>query len=294
MLGAKGPKVCRLSVHQRNEISERLKMLNGRMLSDFARQPRSLTEQDRWKATEYPQFLLYTGAIVLRDIVPEDIYHVFLSLSVAFSIMLNSDDETRNAYLPFAKNVIDHFVDNCSSIYGPTFASYNIHSLKHLHEDVSQHNCSLNNISAFPFENYLQKIKKLVKGTHNPIAQVCKRLKEVEHVDIKKTQKLKSKFFLSTKPKDRCFLLESEDYAIIREVRTDGKLDCNIIKQHRASNFFINPCQSKLINVISVRHLENGTRNLLQRNDLKRKAVCLSYRNEFVPFPLLHEIEQFR
>ena len=39
---------------------------------------------------------------------------------------------------------------------------YNVHNLLHLSRDVKVFNCSLNHISAFPFENYLQKLKRLV------------------------------------------------------------------------------------------------------------------------------------
>ena len=93
----KGPNTCRLSLRQRNDISERLVALNGKMPSDFSRQPRSLTELDRWKATEFRQFLLYTGPIVLQGIVSEEMYSHFLTLHVGFSIMLESNGEKRNA-----------------------------------------------------------------------------------------------------------------------------------------------------------------------------------------------------
>ena len=55
----KGP--CgKISASQVNEISIRLLALNGQLHSEFARQPRSLLELDRWKATEFWQFLLYS------------------------------------------------------------------------------------------------------------------------------------------------------------------------------------------------------------------------------------------
>ncbi len=58
-----GPKTCIPSFQQRSEISDKLKALNGELPSEFARQPRSLLELDRWKATELRQFLLYTGPV---------------------------------------------------------------------------------------------------------------------------------------------------------------------------------------------------------------------------------------
>lgn len=49
LLGIKGPLPCRRSVQQ---ILSNLLSLKNCVLSDFARQPRSLSEIDRWKATD--------------------------------------------------------------------------------------------------------------------------------------------------------------------------------------------------------------------------------------------------
>ena len=52
-------------------------MLNGEMLTEFARQPRRLQELDRWMATEFRQFLLYTGPLVLKGIVSKELFQHF-------------------------------------------------------------------------------------------------------------------------------------------------------------------------------------------------------------------------
>lgn len=58
-------------------ISSRLKLLKKDIPSDFSRKPRGLDELARWKATEFRQFLLYTGIIVLHSITPKNIYNNF-------------------------------------------------------------------------------------------------------------------------------------------------------------------------------------------------------------------------
>ena len=57
----RGKRELRLSANQKDEISGRLLRLQSCIPNIFVRKPRSLAEIDRWKATEYCQFLLYTG-----------------------------------------------------------------------------------------------------------------------------------------------------------------------------------------------------------------------------------------
>jgi hypothetical protein len=54
-----------------------------------------------------------------------------------------------------------------------------VHNLIHLPADVQELG-SLDSYSAFPFENKLQTIKNLMRTSANPLAQVVRRLKEIE------------------------------------------------------------------------------------------------------------------
>ena len=54
----KGPGKCCLSNGLISQISDGLLLLKNKISTNFARQPRSLTELDRWKATEFRQLLL--------------------------------------------------------------------------------------------------------------------------------------------------------------------------------------------------------------------------------------------
>ena len=73
-----GPRQCRLSNQQKEVLSANLNALNRKMPSEFSRQPRWLDELDRWKSTEYRQFLLYTGPLVLRNLLHKEVYQHFL------------------------------------------------------------------------------------------------------------------------------------------------------------------------------------------------------------------------
>lgn len=204
----KGPRECRLSQQQLNLLSNNLKKLNGKMPREFARQPRSLVYLDKWKATEFRQFLLYTGPLVLRSVLREEVYSHFLTLTVAMSILLDSNQTKRNDYLQYARELLQYFVEHSPAIYGDTFSTYNVHSLQHLPDDVQHFGTSLNEISAFQYENYLFKLKKYVRKSQNPIAQIAKRMKETETFPSKQMPK-KLHITISTKKKDSCFLLKN-------------------------------------------------------------------------------------
>ena len=70
----KGPLRTRLGGHSIDLISNKLLAVKKCVPSEFARKPRSVSELDRWKATELRQFLLYTGHVCLKDIIPDVMY----------------------------------------------------------------------------------------------------------------------------------------------------------------------------------------------------------------------------
>ena len=50
----------------------------------------------------------------------------------------------------------------------------------YLPDDVEYFQTTLNEISAFKFENHMQTIKKSVKNSYNPVSQIVMRLQEKE------------------------------------------------------------------------------------------------------------------
>lgn len=77
-----------LFVRLQNIKVQNISSLKPNMTYDFSRTPRSLTEILRWKATEYRLFLLYTGPIVLKNVISEPCYSHFICLHVCFRILL--------------------------------------------------------------------------------------------------------------------------------------------------------------------------------------------------------------
>ena len=105
------------------EISFKLENLTGTLPSEFARQPKSLEELKRWKATEFRQFLLYAGPVVLKGVINGSIYIHFLAFSVAISIFLNKDKIKDPTNISYAKDLLIFFVQKAPEFYGKKFFS---------------------------------------------------------------------------------------------------------------------------------------------------------------------------
>ena len=286
----KGPRISKLSALQTCQISSKLQGYAGFMPSEFARQPRGLKEWKRWKATELRQFLLYTGPVVLRNILSDQSYVHFLSLTMAIRIILDSNSAVRNQYLPYAKQLLQFFVSNCVGLYGPTFTTYNTHNLIHLHDDSAYFNVPLDDISCFPFENYLQVLKKFVRKTQNPVSQVLKRVAELENNSSYYSTKCTRTHASSVKKKDSWFLLKSGEYACINEKINNGFL-CSVFSQIRVENFFKEPCDSMLFNIGVIRNSNGHSRQReLKQEQFLRKVVCLTRNQGFVLIPLISDV----
>lgn len=155
-------------------LSARLLNLRQFMGSDFVRLPRSLKEVKYWKATKYRQFLLYTGPLVLLGILPKDKYDHFCLLHTAIRILCCPQ---LLQHTDFAGSLLKLFVDAFPCQYHIYFMSQNMHNLVHLANDVKLH---LDNFSAYRFENFYQKLKKLVRKASSVLQQLHHRLEEIK------------------------------------------------------------------------------------------------------------------
>lgn len=82
-------KNLRLSAMSVQRLSDSLLQLKSHVPSQFARKCRPVSEIDRWKATEFRQFLLYCGPVVLKGILPDALYNNFLLLSVGIFFLVS-------------------------------------------------------------------------------------------------------------------------------------------------------------------------------------------------------------
>ncbi|KAF0708282.1 Uncharacterized protein FWK35_00030705, partial [Aphis craccivora] len=203
---------------------------NSRLPLEFTRQPRKLKYLIRWKVKEFRSFLLYLGPIALKGNLDRAKYNNFLTLHVAMSILLNPKSIRDEALRNYARSLLIHFVQTFTNIYNESFITNNFHGLIHLVDDadyfskiITDNQFSLEYISAFQFENYLQKIKTMFKIKIESPNDICGS----KSGDIIKVENI-------------CFVQDLNNCIIV------GR------KFLRRKDFFIMPCTSSSIGVYEV------------------------------------------
>ncbi|XP_064479790.1 uncharacterized protein LOC135393231 [Ornithodoros turicata] len=181
----RGTRGHRLSPALRETISVKHASLSAFVHSDFARKPRSMSELDRWKATELRMFLLYTGPLCLATSLPRAQYKHFLELHVAISILVSPSLSLSQEHTEYAHKLLCHFVRKHADIYGEESVSHNVHRLTHLVAEVRNHG-PLDRWSSFPFENYMQTLKKYLRKPERPLEQLHNRKLEQRSITPEK------------------------------------------------------------------------------------------------------------
>ncbi|XP_077262776.1 uncharacterized protein LOC143897763 [Temnothorax americanus] len=158
-----------------NSLSTLLKDISKFVPIEFARNHFDLDEFSRWKATQYRTFLLYLGPAVLLNCLPSDKYLHFNVLNCAMRLLCA--DDSCDTYYDYANDLLRNFVQNMEHLYTAESVTYNLHNLIHLAADAKNFG-PLDTFSAFPFENFLFKIKKLLRKFEKPLQQIYNRLSE--------------------------------------------------------------------------------------------------------------------
>lgn len=173
-----GTKKTKLHDDEIAMIDARIQNLHKHIPKEFHRKLRSIAHVDLWKATEARFFILYCAPIVIDGIVKKDKAEHFLKLHTAMRILCSQFSSTDD--VEFARTLLKDFVIDVPKLYGEHFLVPNMHGLLHITDDVENLRCTLHDISAFPFENYLGLIKNLVRSPSNPLAQIARRFSEIE------------------------------------------------------------------------------------------------------------------
>ncbi|KAE8576519.1 hypothetical protein XENTR_v10004219 [Xenopus tropicalis] len=305
----RGPLKFRLSSGCVDRISQTLTQMRAYIPVEFVRKPRSLRELDRWKATELRQFLLYTGSVALAPYLDHNLYNNFMLFYTGICILVSP--QLYSLFNNYANTLLTAFVKHVGELYGKDALVYNVHALVHLSADAKLHG-SLDTISAFPYENYLRTLKKFVRKPEFPLAQIIRRLSEVEKISSSELpcKALRMQHYVGPVPDG---LQATAQY---RELRTEhwsvkastgdnvfaiGKDICvilNIVQSVKEiyvvfrvftqiANFFNYPMSSDFLRVFIVSE-PTGPLRVAKASQISHKCVLLPYKDKFVVMPLLH------
>lgn len=150
--------------------------------SEFHRYPTKLKPVGNWKATELRSLLLYTGPVILKGAISDQRFQHFMYLHIGIRLLASpvellgqQGDSNR-----IANDCLKYFSYRFGEIYGKNHLIYNVHSLIHLAGECSVHG-PLDQFSTFPYETFLYKLKRLVRSSNRPLAQIVKRISELDY-----------------------------------------------------------------------------------------------------------------
>lgn len=148
--------------------------------AEIHRAVRGLDTVAFWKASEFRTFLYYLGIVVLQKHLQPDAYDHFLVLFCAVTIC---SSESYGHLLSIAQELFDTYIEYYKDIYGEAHMTSNVHNLCHVVEEVRRFGV-LSSFNAYPFENTLHHIKRLLRTGHKPLHQAAKRIIEKTYMEI--------------------------------------------------------------------------------------------------------------
>ena len=281
--------------------------------SEINRKPRSIDAIDRWKASEFYIFLVYSAPLHLQQILSDKVYSHFMLLSVGIFILCHP--VLHKTHLDYCNKLLVCFVEQFKLYYGLENMVYNVHSLLHLTSDVQRFGC-LHQFSAFPFENYLGMLKKLLRAKKFPLQEISNRL--IEQCELKRTQKKKQhatlmrqhdngpcpvemivqsqfhcavvkNFRITTEMRNSCFTdINERVYMCINIVKCDDVNYAYCKELLPSEDLFQYPCKSSLIGIYLMSKSADFT--IIPLMNISSKNVIFPHKNNYIIFPLLHTL----
>lgn len=309
----------KFSFHQKQQLDFMLETIKNQIPIEFQRKTQSIKHIAYWKATQFGFFLLYSGVVILKNILPKKLYRHFLLLFTGCRILCSN--ETALRYNKHAKLYLERFVLLTKEYYGKSVLSINIHNLIHIADDCKNMNCNLNSISSYSFESLLGKIRKTLRTGYRPLEQLCNRMHEMffrkkkipflqptlvilkEQLSLQKdfVNVLKLKYNLSTlttQNPNNIVLLKNEKCFEIRKM-TRPIADPNDVLLEgviwpKKGPFFLFPTNSAELGIWKLANKPENVAVNVRITNVKKKIVKLSVRpfaegpETTVTLPLLH------
>lgn len=288
-----------IKVTKNNKIcmSKKLELLRKSIPKEFVRKPRSFEDIAHWKATEFRQFLLYTGIVVFKDELTDDAYYVFLLLHCACRLLLWPKSYLNN--IETAKQLLELFVHNFPLIFGDSSVSYNIHNLLHLADSVKAIGI-MSGSSAYDFENYLQTMKKYVKKPTDILQQIFKKVQYENFLfDVQKQEfkVIKNKglcfyfnncIYTPKEPDNICCIKPYIPIVIVSFIEENNKKFVLGKRMTNINSFFTEPTDSMTIGICCADDTPSAEVEKFSVTDINFKFMLIPYGASVVLVPILH------
>uniref|UniRef100_A0A1Y1KH95 Transposase domain-containing protein n=1 Tax=Photinus pyralis TaxID=7054 RepID=A0A1Y1KH95_PHOPY len=302
-----GKRPYKLSANTISILENRIASIKQYIPSEFNRKPRPIKLFKRWKATELRLFCLYTGPVLLYNLLTTEQYQHFLKLHYSvFSL------STKSTNLGNVQNILDTYVRDCRGLFDETFIVYNIHSLPHIVDDVAKFG-RLDTFSCFPFENFLGILKNSVRSNNKPLQQIHRRIMEADHLSMVHSNEVRvigksseqysdtfelqyfecqklclKSYCLSVNEPDNCIFVNNQVYVIILIFNRNGCYHLKIVPYRYQYDMYKVPNRSSELGIIYVERLSVYTEKVITLESIGYKCVKMPHKDGFAVFPLVH------
>lgn len=270
-----------------------------------------------WKATQYRFILLYAGPLIFRKVLSPIKYQHILNLHCASRILF--DKKIAVKQVDEAEEITRKFVSEMPTHYGKTSQVLNNHNLIHSADDVRYMEAPLSDYSAFAFENYVRKIKGVVRS---PVKVVYRRFSEIEAPEketikryplIGETEKCKicidetmisytkitfKKYKIGISYPNNIVQLDNGKFFQIKEIRSCNKERLDVtdffvkgffIKISK--NVFHSPVKSEELGIVEIEIIPNTPERsfkILCMSQIKRKCILMKLKQKGYIVSMLH------
>lgn len=273
-----GRQPCFLSNSAKSQLNERVNAFKGVLPFEFKRKVRSLDHLVYFKATEYRTLLLYTGPILLKDILDPQYYNHFLLLHFGISVYANPN---LSHFYDQAEACIKLFCSKISEYFGEGGFTYNSHCLLHLSDFVRLLG-PLDSFSSFPFENHLYLLKQRIKNGNFLLSQSVNSLKAIR--DVYSTLPDCSLYFSNDFPNNCALIVRNDSFVPLRVTKVRQLNDKQVLHGFLfkfLSDFYDYPYRSSSIGIGIYKLSDNFVIDVVATS----KCVCFPFKDTFCIVP---------
>lgn len=153
--------------------------------AEFGRKFQSFSRHTFWKASEHRNFLLFLLPVIAVHLKGKAIslpyYKLLIMLFVGLRLLAYESFAKTAAWVDKAENLLTRFVEGYSRLFGEHKITIKIHQLYHLANQVRLSGLPLYALSAYPFENFMNSIKRTLHSANFPLSQIHRRFVEIYH-----------------------------------------------------------------------------------------------------------------